>query len=242
MGSLVRKLTIAMCLMAATLYVAAPFWTAWEIREAVKSDDVATLKDKIVWSSVRESLRTSIAQHAKLLPVAVNVGRQIRPTMWQRIKSMFGESMLDRFMDRYITAEGLPKLYRMKEGYRSRVRGLPDETMLPFSQRVRLLLNRVKRAEFMSLTRVEIEIEDRDRPDRHIVGTLNLVGLSWKLTGLVIKTLPADGDTSQIARAALFHRRVAPSASNKAGENEEARLVAEDLRAGRISAREARGI
>jgi hypothetical protein len=47
MGSLVRKLTIAMCLMAATLYVAAPFWTAWEIREAVKSDDVATLKDEL---------------------------------------------------------------------------------------------------------------------------------------------------------------------------------------------------
>lgn len=220
MRGMAGKLLIAITLMAGTLYVASPFWSAWSIREAIKSGDVAVLRDKIDWDSVRPALRASIARHAKLLPAAVDAGRAIRPTIWQRIKTLFGETMLDRFMSQYITAEGLPKLYQLKTGYRTRVRGLEDESLLPFRDRVARFLRRVKRAEFMSLSEVEIEVADRDEPQRHIVGTMTLSGLQWKLTKLRVKSVAGTP----------------PAGFDEAGQ------LADDVRHGRITAKEGTGV
>lgn len=213
MRGLASKLIIAVVLMGGSTYLASPFWTAWSLREAVRSGDTETLREKVEWPAVRRSLRHSIAQHGQLLPAAVEVGRRIRPTLWQRVKALFGESMLDRFIDRYISAEGLPKLYRIKTSYRTRVQGLPDERLLPLSQRVGRFLRRVKRAEFINPGQVEIEVEDRDKPERRIVAALTLVGFSWKLTGLSVKSAPVGGDR----------------------EDDEARQYAEDLRNGGLS-------
>ena len=220
MRGLTGKLVIAVSLMCTTLYLSAPVLTAWEIREAVKSGDVETLRQRVAWDSVRQTLRQSIAHHAELLPAAMNVGRNVRPTLWQRIKFMFGESMLDRFMDRYITAEGLPQLYQLKNGYRTRVQGLPDESKLPFKTRVTNLLRRLKRFEFMDLGTVELEIESRDRPGQHFVGTLSLIGFDWKLTSLVVKRAP-------------------PAAVQS--EDEEARQFADDLKNGRLTTKRGKG-
>jgi len=224
MGGLLRKLSFAIFLMGSSFYIAAPFWTAWSIREAVKTGDVATLEDKVVWASVRQSLRQSIAHHAQLMPAAVDAGRQLRPTVWQRVKAMFGESMLDRFMDRYITAAGLPKLYQLKHGYRSRVQGLPDERLLPIEQRAVRLLRRVKRAEFKSMSHVEVEIEDRDQPDRHIVATMELFGFTWKLTSVIIKPAPVNDNELALEKVSLTAN----------DEDEEAKQYADDLKHGRL--------
>ncbi len=192
MRGLTGKLVIVVVMMSATLYLSAPLLVAWEIREAVKTGDVETLRKRVAWDSVRQSLRQSIAHHAELLPAAMNAGRNVRPTLWQRIKFMFGESMLDRFMDRYITPEGLPQLYQLKQGYRTRVQGLPDESQQPLKTRVSNLLRRLKRIEFKDVDTVELEIESRDRPDRRFVGTLSLIGFDWKLTRLIVTLPPAD--------------------------------------------------
>ena len=45
---------------------------------------------------------------------------------------------------------------------------------------------RIRRAVFHSLTRFEIEVADRHRPDRSYTGMLELKGLEWKLTGLTV--------------------------------------------------------
>ena len=220
MRGLAGKLFIAVTLMAVSLYVLSPFWTAWSIREAIKSGDVATLRSKVDWHSVRPALRASIVEHAQLLPVAVDAGRALRPTLWQRIKYLFGETMLDRFMARYITPQGLPQLYQLKHGYRTRVKGLEDENLLPFQERVRRFLQRVRRAEFIALTHVEIEVADRDEPTRHVVGTMSLIGLEWKLTGLRVKTGNPQPGTS----------------------GEEDRQLADDLKNGHITAKERTGV
>ncbi len=232
MGHLARKLLLATVVMGGALYVAAPFWTAWSIREAVKGGDVALLQQKIVWPSVRQSLRASIVQHAQLLPAAVQAGQQIKPTLWQRIKFMFGESMLDRFMDRYITAAGLPNLYRLKHGYRTRVQGLPDEHALPFAERAGLFLKRIKRAEFVSLGHVEIEVQDRDQPERRIVGTLNLIGVEWKLTKITVRSVPIRDNDADFAAASTVG----------GGQDEEARLYADDVKNRRLNRPSGRGI
>lgn len=212
MKGVATKLLLAITLMGGSLYVASPFYAAWSIREAMKTNDINLLKEKVDWPRVRTSLRQSIAQHAQLLPAALREGRKVRPTMWQRIKAVFGASMLDRFMDQYITPAGLPKLYQLKHGYRTRVTGLPRDETLPMKQRVGNLVRRIHRAEFMSLGRVELEIEDRDQPDRRIIAEMSLMGLQWKLTRLTVRAAPVQDDMM----------------------DDEARQMADDLKHGRL--------
>ncbi|MEM7746979.1 MAG: DUF2939 domain-containing protein [Pseudomonadota bacterium] len=194
MRGLATKLLLAVSLMGVSLYVASPFYAAWTIRQAMKTNDVALLKEKVDWVNVRSSLRQSIATHAKLLPVAIAEGRKLRPTMWQRIKAVFGASMLDRFMDQYITPNGLPKLYRLKNGYRTRVTGLPRDEATPVALRVQGVVSRIHRAEFKSLSLVELEIEDRDQPDRRIVAEMRLRGFEWKLSRLTVISAPVQNN------------------------------------------------
>ncbi|MEM6499194.1 MAG: DUF2939 domain-containing protein [Pseudomonadota bacterium] len=195
MRGLATKLLLAISLMGGSLYVASPFYAAWSIRQAMKTNDVALLKQKVDWVNVRSSLRQSIATHAQLLPAAIAEGRKVRPTMWQRIKAVFGASMLDRFMEQYITPHGLPKLYRLKNGYRTRVTGLPRDEAMPVTHRVQGVVSRIHRAEFKSLSLVELEIEDRDQPDRRIIAELKLIGFEWKLSRLSVISAPLQNNT-----------------------------------------------
>ncbi len=97
------------------LYTVSPFLSAMHLRHAIASGDRPTVERMIEWQSLRESLRYSIARNAELLPAATEAGRAVRPTMWQRIRSMFGHTMLDRFIEHYITPAGLTKLYLAKQ-------------------------------------------------------------------------------------------------------------------------------
>ena len=168
-----------------------------DLREqAVKDVDSAR---KSASSIVFDMNHQSIAEHAELNPIATTVGSQIRPTLWQRIKSLFGNNMLDRFIAKYVTPEGLPKLYRYRQSIQSHRSKLgmspPDPTWIG---RVLRFLRRVKRAEFLDLTRIEIEMQDRFKAERHYLSTFDLVGLEWKLTSLrVISTNQAVRPTSQ---------------------------------------------
>jgi len=197
----VRKTLIGTLCIAIVLYAAAPFWTAWSIYTAVHNNDVATLQSKVVWPSVRQSLRESIVNHTALLPAAIDAGSKVRPTVWQRIKHIFGESMLDRFMDRYITAEGLPQLYRVKQSKRrnaQRPSPLVDQSSSA-NQRFSNLLQHVKRIDFKSLGHLEIEIKDRNKPDRNFVVTLERLGFEWKLTRIIVKMSEINSKKEDIA-------------------------------------------
>ena len=184
---------IAVC---AVWYVAAPFWAAWSLREAVRRGDTGAIEHRVAWQSVRTSLKASLAENAQLLSQAQEIGTAIRPTMWQRVKSVFGATMLDRFIETYVTPEGLPQLFRYHQLARRHLPGAPSIDALaerPWTQRIADFYSRLKRAEFQSLTRVELEMADRNVPERHVVSVMELVGLHWKLTGLRIV---APGETS----------------------------------------------
>ena len=118
---------IAVLLLGSTLYIASPFWAAWSLREAIKAGDTATIDRKVVWDGVRASLRASISDSAQLLPEATEAGERVPPTMWQRVKTAFGQSMLDRFIESYVTPEGLPKLFRYRKTWNGTVKGATDD-------------------------------------------------------------------------------------------------------------------
>ena len=173
------------------LYVASPFWAAWSLREALRSGDTATIEQRVQWQSVRSSLKASLATNAQLLSQANDAGAAIRPTMWQRVKSAFGATMLDRFIETYVTPEGLPQLFRYNQLARRHLPGRPSVEELdsrPWTERAVDFYSRLRRAEFRSLTRVELEIGDRFAPERHFVSVMELVSFRWKLTEIHVMT------------------------------------------------------
>ncbi len=178
---------ISVLLLGCTVYVASPFWAAWSLREAIKAGDTATIERKVVWDSVRTSLRSSIAGNAQFLPEATQAGEQVRPSMWQRVKAAFGQSMLDRFVESYVTPEGLPKLFRYRKTWNGTVKGeTDDEDKGDFFERAKVFYSRMSRAEFKSLTRIEIEMTDKFSPDRRYLSVMELHGFEWKLAELRI--------------------------------------------------------
>lgn len=187
---LIGRLTLATLVLTAvaTAYVASPFVAAWSLREAIKAKDVPTIERKVAWDSVRASLRASLAGHAQLLPEVNAAGEAIKPTMWQRVKTAFGASMLDRFIETYVTAEGLPQLYSYRKTWRETVKGEPGEPDAdkPRLERFKAFIDRVEKAEFQSLTRVEVVVRDRNAADRSYLSRFELQGFEWRLTHLEV--------------------------------------------------------
>jgi len=191
------SMVVALLLAAGAGFVASPFVAAWSLREAVRNSDTQTIARKVEFIGVRASLRQSLGEHAELYGFATEAGRAVKPSIWQRVKSAFGANMIDRFIETYISAEGLPKLFKAKIAWNENVRGQPSPDALPWGERIKAYLARVKRAEFRSFTQVEIEMADEHNPDRHFVSSLELQGFEWRLVALrVVKpaalTMPAN--------------------------------------------------
>jgi hypothetical protein len=179
----------------AIAFAAWPVHTALEIREAVVTGDTATLNRKVEWEALRASLKESITPETISRLMADPDAP--RPSLWQRIKAAVAPSMADSVIDRYVTPEHLPVLLGYRTVYRGSVRpalGLKEPpsalegTWLGGTafDRFASFWVRVRRAVFMSPTRFVLEVEDKYRPGRQFIGTLELKGWEWKLTGLSV--------------------------------------------------------
>ena len=188
-----RLLIKAICVLAlAAAYVGLPFWTAFSIREAVKTGDTAYLEAKVEWPGVRETMRQSLTAQALDLPGTETMEAGAAPGsrgLWQRVKdgvkSYAGRQVVDHFVDNYVTPAGLSRMYEVRRMYREKIKGEADDAItLPRFERMKRAWARVKRAEFLSLTAFEIEMQDRFNPERSYVGLLELRGFQWKLSEL----------------------------------------------------------
>lgn len=185
-------------LLALTIvYLTSPLLAAYTLRQAVRSGDTETVQRMVVWPSLRASVKTTVATNAKLLPVAHQVARELRPTMWQRVRSVFGHSMLDRFVETYITPEGLPKLYRAKTRWHDRANSARQPDFVQASiipDKLVRTWRRIKRAEFKGPFQFVLEMEDRHVATRLVESTFQLSNISfsgfdWKLTAIAIRNL-----------------------------------------------------
>ena len=190
-------IAVALTLFSATLYIAAPFATAWFIREAVRNGNSDFLNYAVEWPSVRETLKPSIARIALNLPDPEQEPAA-KPGLWQRLKTYWGQGAVDRMVETYVTPEGLPQLFTLRKAYRNYVSGDVDEAKTtPLLERIQRTWARVKRAEFTGLTTFEIDMEDKFDPTRLYLGKLELTTLGWKLTELRIKFLTTAKNTIQ---------------------------------------------
>ncbi len=193
MRRLIKILVLALPLGLA--YLAWPVHSALEIREAIVAGDTATLARKVEWEALRASLKASITPET--IARLMQDPDRPKPTLWQRIKAVIAPSMADTVIQRYVTPENLPILLGYRRLYRGIARpadGLKEpQTALAGTwlggtrvDRFASFWARVRRAVFMSPTYFVLEVEDKYRPGRRYVGTLELKGWEWKLTGLTV--------------------------------------------------------
>ena len=188
--------TILAALVIAAAFTASPFHAAWSIREAIKSGNAEYLEAKVEWPRVRETLRQSLAEFADPAAAATPqpelASAAPRKGLWARVKSYASRKAVDSVVDSYANPEGLPQLFTYGTTVRDIVKGAPPEkTLANLPDRMREFWSRIKRAEFKSLTAFELEMQDKNTPDRRYTGLLELHGLTWKLTELRVHKAPA---------------------------------------------------
>lgn len=179
-------MTFAVLAGLATAYIAAPFVTAWSIREAVRSGDAAYLERAIDWPSVRLTLKPSLTE------LALNEASQSTAStasLWQRLKTYVGAGAVATAVDNAVTPEGLTRMFNMRKAYRTYVSGEPDDASLPVTERMKRTWARVKRAEFKSLTRFEVDMTDKLDETRLYLAKLELTASGWMLKELRVRQL-----------------------------------------------------
>jgi hypothetical protein len=183
----------------ALAYMVWPVHSALQIREAFIAGDTTTRNRKVDWEALRGSLRSSITP--RTIARLMQDPQAPTPTLWQRIKAAVAPSMADTIIDRYVTPENLPVLLGYRRAYRGTLQPAlavaEPATVMAGSwlagtgvDRLVSFWARVRRAVFYSPTRFEVEVDDQHHPGRRYVGTLELKGWEWKLTGLGV----AGGD------------------------------------------------
>jgi hypothetical protein len=188
--------TAAILGLAAIAYVGSPFVTAWSIREAVRNGNSDYLSSAIEWGSVRETLKRSIAQIALNLPDP-DVTPKTEQGLWTRFKAYWGQGMVDGLVEKYVTPEGLPQLFSLRQTYRAYVGAEDDANKLSLGERISRAWARVKRAEFTGFTSFEIDMEDKFDPTRLYLGKLQIGHTGWKLTELRVRFLETAKATVQ---------------------------------------------
>ena len=224
---MLRKVVSLMVLAVIGLgaYGVAPMIAAWQIREAVVSGDTGRLRDKVDWPAVRQSLKSSLGETRIALTELSDAAGLPRPSLWQRMKAAALPYLADPLIDRYVSAEGAPKLYAWRQTWKQRVaaaRGAAQAsaklvaaavTPAPQSWHVRLLqdtpaarvlalIRRVERWSFVSPTRIEIEVADRIVSGRTWHAVMEMQRLSWRLTGMKVVNVAATRPFGRAVRAA----------------------------------------
>jgi hypothetical protein len=186
-------------LLPFALYAASPFATAWTLKEAITAGNAPVIDALVEWDSVRVSLRRSMTALALDRPMDFQSPPEPsleRPSnapkagFWQRVKGYFGTAAVDRLINRYANAEGLPALFTYGQAYKRYVRNVdePPKTLSNLPQRMGEFWSRLRHAAFVTPTTFEIEMADRTDPSRRFTGIFEFRDMRWKLTELYVHT------------------------------------------------------
>lgn len=189
-----RRLFFLMCVgLCAGSYLAWPLYTAWTIKEAITTGDSAHIARHFDWDPVKKSLKQSMADMV-LKPVDGNLtDKPHRKGLWASIKAYYSRNMINSIVDRYANPTGLPTLFSHGRTIRRNVLGRTDpDDGLPLGTRIANSWSRLDRAEFITLTRFEVDLRDKYDPTRIYAGVLELKDWRWMVTQL--RVLQNTGD------------------------------------------------
>ncbi len=196
---LIRRSLIAVALVLAAVvgYGASALVGAWQVREAMRTGDIATLQERVDWAGVRRSLKSSIGETREVLAEISEAAGAPKPSLWKRFKAAALPFVSDPLIDRYVTAEAAPKLYSWRQSWRNRVRtGDPEAesggTALfggtSFGRALRVA-GKIQRLSLVSPGRIEIVIGDTFPKRRQWFIAMEMRAMRWTMTE--IRALPA---------------------------------------------------
>ncbi len=189
------KRTIVKAIVAASalaaLYLAWPLYSAWQLRQAVKSRDIAALEARVDWPLLRANLKPKVLEAVRENAVATTGLKGI-------LKRAVGEKIADKGIDWIVTPKNLSRILAGREFYARRLQKAqppsqptagtkqppvddndpavdledPDDPMPP---------KRLRWAFFESPTRFRIEATHPRIPNARIVTILGQQGWGWKL-------------------------------------------------------------
>jgi hypothetical protein len=187
-------LRLAAWFLPFAIYAASPFVTVWALKGAIKNGDVAAIDHMIEWDTVRPTLRHSLMSLATNKPVNPALAQTVAvtgpaPGLWKRVKSYIGGLAVDRMVDRYANASGLPALFSYGQTYQRILSGArPHEPAASLTARIASFWAQVRHVEFVTPTVFDIEVQDKNDPTRFFTGRLQFSDWRWKLTELYIHT------------------------------------------------------
>ena len=158
-------------LLPFAIYAASPFATAWTLKEAIKSGNVPVIDALVEWDSVRVTLRQSMTALALDRPMDFQVPPEAslaqssnapKAGLWQRVKGYFGTAAVERMINRYANAQGLPTLFSYGQAYKRYVQGVekPPKTLANLPSRMREFWTRIRHVAFVPPGAFEIEMAE----------------------------------------------------------------------------------
>jgi hypothetical protein len=186
-------------LLPFAIYAGSPFATAWTLKEAIKSGNVAVIDALVEWDSVRVTLKQSMTALALDRPMDFQVPPEAslaqssnapKAGLWQRVKGYFGTAAVERMINRYANAQGLPTLFSYGQAYKRYVQGVeePPKTLATLPLRMREFWTRIRHVAFVTPGAFEIEMADKTDPSRRFTGLFEFREMRWKLTRLYVHT------------------------------------------------------
>src|SRR5262249_37229137 len=123
-------LVILVLVLGMGYYIAWPAWSAYELQDAIKTRDLATLARKIDFPSVRTSLRTSAMEKLAELHARPN-SLPTSAVASERNRKDVGTPVVDQLLERTATPDGLLRISREEGPLRASVERLLRDHMNP---------------------------------------------------------------------------------------------------------------
>jgi hypothetical protein len=173
-------------LALAVLYLAGPLWAGWNLRQAMRNRDAASLEARVDWIALRRNMKPRLA--AALKEDADKSG-----IVGGLLKRAIGGTISDAAVDTLVTPGNLSRILAGRafviNRFPSSLPGSgpptppdddPEDADDPAPPR------RIRWAFFESPTRFRVEAVNPKLPNARIVSTLALQGVSWRLVDVEI--------------------------------------------------------
>jgi hypothetical protein len=189
--------TLVFVLTFGVAFAAWPFWSGWQLRQAMRARDVASLQARVDWPTLRANLKPKLA-------AAVDATANESGGVTGYLKRVIGAAVADKGVDLFVTPANLSRILAGREFVTARLhkgaqsqpaqqqkgspqKGAndpaladpedPDDPMPP---------RRVRWAFFESPTRFRVEAVHPRLQNARIVAHLGLQGFGWKLVDVAI--------------------------------------------------------
>lgn len=188
------KRLLAVVAAFALAYLAWPLWSAWQLRQAIRARDLASLETRVDWTVLRANLKPRLAN-------AVRENAEASTGMTGVLKRAVGAAVVEHSVDLVVTPKNLARVLAGREFVLARTKEPPapqkpqqNDPGLPTAQDADdpqdpVPPKRLRWAFFETPARFRIEAEHPRIPGSRIVSILELRGIDWKLVDVDLVAL-----------------------------------------------------